>query len=123
MVVHTALVTSWGFEPCERFILSSTSFGLSGRGAVPRPPGAGRGNPEVQTLLNRTPSAYGGQYLAGRLYGVPHEQKPSPAAASFLFSVLVVDFQGNRCDRTVGTSRHEASFIARVNGDLGTATL
>lgn len=118
MVAHTAPVTSWGFEPCERILLSTTN-GLRGVGRAPRPPGAGRGKPEVQTLLNRAPQAYGGRQFADWPNGAPNEQGPSPAAASFLFPVLASRFQDDRRNRSGGKSRLEVLFDARVDDDLG----
>ena len=120
MVTHTAPVKSWGLEPCERDDLSTSTRATGGDGAVPRPPGAGRGHSEVQTLLNSAPRAYGGRHFAGRLnQGATHEQRPSPEAASSPSQSLAHYLQGDCRDRAGGNNRSENILEGRLGGDLG----
>lgn len=123
MVAHTEPVRSWGQKPCGKFAFPTTTCVSAGGGAAPRPPGTGRGNPEVQTLRNSALElAYGRRQL---LAGVAdrratNEQVPSHAAASTAGPfALAPSSEGDHRGRASGIVRD--FFLSRMNDDLGTA--
>ena len=124
MVAHTAPVKSWGHKPCGGIVLPTTTSVAEGSGA-PRPPGTGRGNPEVQTLRNSAlEQAYGGRNFADLAERrAKNEQRPSHAAASapWPFTMDPSD-EGDRRDRADGVFR-DVSYqeTDRLTDDLGTA--
>lgn len=123
MVAHTEPVKSWGDEPCGRKYLPTTTCVSAGGGFAPRPPGYGRGKPEVKTLLNSAPDcAYGAGEMPAASSGATNEQISSPAAASFGAVQQDVDLQDHRRDRTGGSVHPSLDSVeARVSGDLGKA--
>lgn len=91
---------------------------------MPRPPGPGRGQPGVQTLLLSAPRANGDRYFADRLSkGANHEQRPTPEAAPLRCVPSPFRLQGDCGVGPVGNSRLENVSSERVGGDPGTAAL
>lgn len=123
MVAHTEPVRSWGHKPCGESSSPTTTCVSAGGGAAPRPPGTGRGEPEVQTLRNSALElAYGRRHFSAGVADrrVPNEQASSHAAASAAGTfALAPCFQGNYRGGTGGSIR-EAVF-SRMKDDLGTA--
>ena len=121
MVAHTEPVRSWGHKPCGE-IRSPTTTCVSGGGGAPRPPGTGRGEPEVQTLRNSAlEQAYGRRHLcAGEAERrATNEQTPTHAAASHPGTfALAPSYEGDHRGGS-GTGLREA-FFSRLNDDLGT---
>ena len=122
MVAHTEPVRSWGHKPCGE-IRSPTTTCVSGGGGAPRPPGTGRGKPEVQTLRNSALKQANGrrQFVAGEAERrATNEHRPSHAAASTAgtFTLASSLEDGHRC--WSGGDLREP-FFSRLNDDLGTA--
>lgn len=121
LVSHAKPVLSWGFEPCGGHRLP-TSIRVSAAGVgAPRPPGTGRGDPEVQTLLTSAPSDNGHRYFVGGRNGANNESVPTPEAAPSLQTVLSQSFQGSDFNRADGIHRLEDISAERLDGDLGKA--
>lgn len=124
MVAHTDPVRSWGLWPCGEFVTPTTTCVSAGGGVAPRPPGTGRGKPEVQTLRNSVlRQAYGRRHFFA---GVAerrktNEQRSSHAAASPAAAPLAMALrnEGAGSDRA-GSGFGEKDF-SRVIDDLGTA--
>ena len=123
MVAHTEPVRSWGRRPCGEIGSPTTTCVWAGCGA-PRPPGTGRGMPEVNSLRNSVLNrAYGRRPLdvgvADRR--TTNEQRPSHAASSSTpeaFAVAPSD-EGCHCDWSGCGLR--GSHFPRLNDDLGIA--
>lgn len=124
MVAQTEPVMSWGDEPCGRDDLPTTTCVSAAGSGAPRPPGTGRGNPEVQTLRNSAlEMTYGRQRSAGVVERrANNEQEPSHAAASAAIAVaLAPSNEGGHRYRSGGGIREVAYAASRISGDLGTA--
>ena len=125
MVAHTEPVKSWGQKPCGEIVSPTTTCVSAAGSGAPRPPGTGRGDPEVQTLRNSAlNSAYGGrQIVAGRAERrVPNELLPSYAAAPATSSLaLATSHEGGYRDRAGGVIPNVSFSHSRMTGDLGTA--
>lgn len=123
MVAHDEPVNSRSLWLCGRLILPTTTCVSAGGGCAPRPPGTGRGNPEVQTLRNFAfRLAYGRrQILAGVAERkATNELRPSHAAASAPRPLAMAPSdEGNHCGRTGGFVGEK--YISRMIDDLGTA--
>lgn len=124
MVAHTEPVRSWGEKPCGEIVFPTTTC-VSAGGGAPRPPGTGRGKPEVQTLRNSAlNSAYGGrQFVAGladrRAINEPSSSHAAAPTASSSFALAPSD-EGCHRDRA-GCFFREVSSSHGLVGDLGTA--
>lgn len=97
MVAHTKPVISWGLRPCGEFSPTTTCVSGAG-GRAPRPPGTGRGKPEVQTLRNSALKlAYGRrQIFAGvAKRRAPNEQRPLYAAAPTAETIALAYFNAS----------------------------
>lgn len=123
MVAHTEPVRSWGPKPCGEIVSSTTTCVSAGGGAAPRPPGTGRGKPEVQTLRNSAlEQAYGGRHFFAGVAErrATNEQIPSHAAASAAGTVsMAPSFEGDYRGGSGGGLRE--TLFSRLNDDLGTA--
>ena len=123
MVAHDEPVKSWGDKPCRGVIPLTTTCVSAGGGAAPRPPGTGRGNPEVQTFRNiALKLAYGHRHFSADVADrrATNGQISSHAAASAARSIAMAPSnEGSDCDRATGGIRE--TFPSRVNDDLGTA--
>lgn len=126
MVAQTELVRSWGSKPCGGLVLPITTC-VSAGGGAPRPPGTGRGMPEVQTLRNSALNLTDGsqQIFAGVVkWRATNEPRPSYAAAPAAFPVQMdPSLEGDRCGRTGGVLCEMDFPLSRMTGDLGTAAL
>jgi len=124
MVAHTEPVRSWGRKPCGEIASPTTTCVSAAGSGAPRPPGTGRGKPEVQTLRNSAlNSAYGGrQFVAGLAERrATNEPSSSHAAAPAAFSfALASSHEGDHRDWTGGVIS-EVFSSSGVTGDLGTA--
>lgn len=123
MVAHDEPVRSWGDKPCRGEIPLTTTCVSAGGGAAPRPPGTGRGNPEVQTFRNiALKLAYGHRHLFADVAErrAIDGQTSSHATASATGSVAMApSYEGS--DRDWATGGIREAFSSRVNDDLGTA--
>ena len=120
MIAHIEPVSGWGYEPCERHVLSINACVSRRDRAVPRPPGTGRGNSEVKTSLNNTPQTNGHWHSAsGFGKGGRHEREPSPATAPYPYPFLDLCLQGSGFNRAGGIPRRKIAVATRVDGDLG----
>lgn len=124
MVAHTDPVRSWGPRPCGEMASPTTTCVSAGGGVAPRPPGTGRGKPEVQTLRNSVlRQAYGRRpFFAGVAERrKTNEQQPSHEAASSAAGPLAMALrnEGAGSDRAGGGFSEED--FSRVIDDLGTA--
>jgi hypothetical protein len=122
MVAHTEPVRSWGHKPCGE-ICSPTTTCVSAGGGPPRPPGTGRGKPEVKPLHNSAlNSAYGGRQIVAGLADrrATNEPSSSQAAAPAARPIaLAPSVEGDHCDWSGGILRE--AFFSRLIGDLGIA--
>jgi len=123
MVAHDEPVRSRGLWPCGRIILPTTTCVSAGGGCAPRPPGTGRGTPEVQTFRNIAfKLAYGRRQIR---VGVAerkatNELRPSHAAASAARTLAMApSYEGNYCGGSGGFVRETS--LPRMMDDLGTA--
>ena len=126
MVAHTESVKGWGLEPCGRRSLPITTCLSAGEGdgVAPRPPGTGRGDPGVKTLLNSAlKRAYGGRQIAGLAKRrANNEQLPPPAAAPPASPIAMgPSDEGYYCGWSGGVGRVAYLSHARLSGDPGTA--
>lgn len=120
MVAQPEPVRSWGHKPCGE-VISPTTTWVSGWRRAPRPPGIGRGDPEVQTLLYwASELTNGGASRPGRKEA--DEQRTSQAAAlSSTPVILAPSHEGCHCDGADRHVRDVAISRTRLGGDLGTA--
>lgn len=123
MVAHTEPVKSRGDKPCGKLSFSTTTCVSAGGGAAPRPPGTGRGKPEVQTLRNSAlKQAYGRRHISAGVAGrrASNEQRPSYAAASHSGTFAMAP-SSEGSDRRWASSGFRETLSSRLNDDLGTA--
>lgn len=123
MVAQTEPVRSWGHKPCGGIFSPTTTCVSAGGGVAPRPPGTGRGKPEVQTLRNSALElAYGRRHLSAGVAErrATHEQVPSHEAASIAGTfALAPSYEGDYRGGSGGSLRE--ALPSRLNDDLGTA--
>jgi len=124
MVAHTEPVKSWGHKPCGKFASRLTPVSRAGGGA-PRPPGTGRGNPEVKTLLySASDSATGGRRTSAGLAerNTQNEQLSSQAAAPLRPPIsLSSSYEGGDHGRARNLLGGTIVSLVGLGGDLGTA--
>jgi len=125
MVAHTEPVNSWGQKPCGEFALRPPP--VSRRGAARRArPGTGAANPRYKRSFSVLPTAPTG---AGAFTGLAerkahNEQRPSQAAAPSALSLAMdPSYEGDYCGGAGNRFRDVFDSRARLNDDLGKATL